>query len=129
MTCLLANDTRGWEQFYLDHPVCWRHWKEFRILKTLESRELTKLKGYLKLYPATSAVDEEQKQRLKMAVKAWKREKASLKPKFASDAFERIMTIQGEYIYSWLYVDLYGALNHLHKIPYHLSLLGSSETL
>ena len=27
------------------------------------------------------------------------------------------------------YVDPYGALNHLHKIPYHLSLLGSSETL
>ena len=27
------------------------------------------------------------------------------------------------------YVDPYGALNHLHKIPYHLSLLGFSETL
>ena len=27
------------------------------------------------------------------------------------------------------YVDPYGALNHFHKIPYHLSLLGSSETL
>ena len=27
------------------------------------------------------------------------------------------------------YVDPYGTLNHLHKIPFHLSLLGSSETL
>ena len=27
------------------------------------------------------------------------------------------------------YVDPDGALNHLHKIPYHLSLLGSSESL
>ena len=27
------------------------------------------------------------------------------------------------------YVDPYGALSHFHKIPYHLSLLGSSETL
>ena len=26
------------------------------------------------------------------------------------------------------YVDPYGALTHLHKIPYHLSLLGSCET-
>ena len=27
------------------------------------------------------------------------------------------------------YVDPFGTLHHLHKIPFHLSLLGSSETL
>ena len=27
------------------------------------------------------------------------------------------------------YVDPYGTLNHLHKIPFHLSPLGPSETL